>query len=40
MLLLSNPFGLALLGNLLVNPDYTVTLLETHTAPQIHVTLG
>lgn len=29
MLLLSKPFGLALPGNLLVNPDYTVTLLET-----------
>lgn len=40
MLLLSNSFGLALLGNLLVNPEYTVTLLETHTEPQTHATLG
>lgn len=31
MFLLSSPFGLALLGNLLVNPDRTVTLLETHS---------
>lgn len=36
------PRRFALLGKLLVNPDRTVILLGTHTAPQIHsmVTLG